>query len=335
MDRRRYLAVAATALIAGCNEAGESGESPAKTPTATPTATASPSDPSPQGQTATETQTETEPPAETDTPTRRERARTAFTDAQRAVARAHAAYLAHVDGAETIADVGPFVTGFDADDVAGEIEQALSHLDTADEYARNDLDGHVLELRRSARWLRATAQLQEAMGTVSAHLEDGRSAIAGEDPGLTFENYDGVVEAIDATIAAIEDVSETSTGRGDPSRLALSAIDGIDYDAAQTKVSRMNRVVVAVEALTQPLERVRRTTRRLEAAATMLEADADNADDAADEAEKAAEFLRDAAASVADRNNPDSFAPVAGTFAALVDALVAQAEAVERAADDQ
>lgn len=326
MDRRRYLAATAAALIAGCNGLG--GDPNAQTDTPTPSPTATDTETDQPADTATPTATETETP----TPDAEERARSALEEARRRVGRAHAAYLDQADDASTLAEVSAATTGFDATPVAEEIEQAHTSLDAASEDASEEQDDQIEALRTSATWLLAVAEFQAATSTVVEHLERVADLVEDVDDAASFEDYDEVVENLESAEATLPDVRATRVAVDDYDREAFQAVDGVDPDAVEAVDDRLVRLSLAFDALGDYVARARRQTRRVENAREDIESQ--NTDDAEREARQAADELRGAGRSVADRNNPESFAPVAELFQRMIDALVALAEETVADAED-
>lgn len=333
MYRRRYLAATAAALIAGCSGTGGDDASPTDGPSTTSSPTAT------DGQTGapvaetTETETsdaETET-ADTETPDAEERAANALAEARSALGRAHGAYLDQADGASTLAEVSAATTGFDPAPVTDEIETARSHLDAASEDAEDEQAGQVDDLREATAWLGALAQFQAATSTVVDHLERVVDR-ADFDEAAEFDDYDGVVEELEAAEDALPAVSQAQSAVGDVDSDAFSSVEGVDPDAVEATDDGLVALSLAFTELDDPLATIRGETRRIEDARAAIEAD--DEDDAETAADRAARRLRGALRSVTDRRNPDEFAPVVDVVERVVDELVALAEETEADAEE-
>lgn len=194
MNRRRYLALAGTAILAGCQSDGQGPPATATesaTPIPTETATATPTETATSTETATETPTETETP--TATPTEFE---TAVSDADAALGEMHAAYVTQAAGGERLTDVDASVGEFDRDAVwqrADGVDEATRRARSA---ASGEQDDTVDSLQAVRRFLYVAARMQSEIVDKFGATETLLAATDEDDADGAEEAYDLVTLAL-------------------------------------------------------------------------------------------------------------------------------------------
>lgn len=316
MYRRRYLVLAGTVLVAGCqSEADE----PDPTETATPTATPTPTETETQTETETEESTETE--TEPETPSPAERAAAAIEDARGALRRAHTVYLSAAGDADTILDVGPQTTGLDADRIDSECEEGLGHLDRARETATSDQEHTISLLRTATQWMRMATEMQALMAEVVENVQ--AAGAAAED-----ESFDVMIDSFDAAAEEATDGMSRARGRiGDPGLPAFREIDQIDADAIGEKNTNLSRESITFEELGEHLGDAAHAAETLERADRYVASDPDEAESLA---LGAADTFGDIERTV-DEIGPQSFA---GVTVVVTDAMDDCGDLADEVIDD-
>lgn len=317
MQRRRYLALAGVALLGGCTS-GDGASTPTSTPEPAPTETDTPTATPTPTETATETETVTE--TETETPTDSERLADHVADARDAVKDAHDEYVAQAEYAETLVDVGPETTGFDAAPVTGPCETALDSLDEASDYTTEENRTTVLYLDTSTKWLRDTAEHQEPISDVVADFE------AAADAARQRYNFDAVHDALDDALDGLDVVADRSREVGSVNLPAFREIDGIDADAIGDKDRQLTRQSTALSVrLTGAVSGAISATETLENAQIALEASNYG------EASSSARGARSALSGALDEfqnESVENFGPVVDVFEEITDGLDGDAERI-------
>lgn len=255
MNRRTFLSLAGSVLIAGCSDGGDGTPTPTPSPTPTPTPepTATPTETETPTPTETPTETQTETP---ETPTAEERAADALQEARTTVRRAVEVYIGQGDAAETIVDVGPATMDFDAGPIEDRCQSALDLLDEADENATDEQATAIRRLRSSVTWLSQITAIQAALSDVVGHIDDAGGAARRR------EDYDVIREEWQAAHDAIGDIEAARVAPKDPNLPAFREIEGVNADDMSRKNDYLNREATAL---------TRRVGRHLESAAEATE----------------------------------------------------------------
>lgn len=221
MSRRRYLAVEAAALIAGCNS-GDSEPTPTRTTTATPTPAQTATDT--QTATATDTDTETVPPGDEGL------AADLLADARSAVGHAAVVFRPATDG-ETIADV-----------------------DCAEEVDGDRIDAELNAAAESIGPSTTSGPSPATAGPVSRHvgtLASRRDRVAGSDgqgdggdcqrrrrrpPGRDVPTLRKCVVTAREVVGEVSDAISTV---GEPSLPAFREVSGVNADAVEHPDGRL------------------------------------------------------------------------------------------------
>lgn len=189
MQRRRYLAVIASAALAGCPSNSDGATStetatPSPTPTETTTATQTATPTVMSTETATETATET--PTPEPTPTAYE---AAVADTEGALLEMYNAYINQGEGTQSLTDVDASVEDFDDSSVyelSNEVDEA--RLD-ASEAATDEQESTVDSLRAIRDFLYHAALVQARLSNAHEHVEDIWTATDNEDASAISEPY--------------------------------------------------------------------------------------------------------------------------------------------------
>lgn len=246
MERRQYLALATSALLAGCQAIDDPGSTPTETATATeqPTATGSPTPT--ETESGTETRTETETETETETPTERPDPRAAeeLDEARVRLNRAVGRYAreSHRPGPESILDATADSEGFTPGRVTGSIDDARLSLGRAEERASADQRATVEALRAFADWLERAVGVQRL---VVAAAGDCRAALEGDVPSDGSDVRAAFVDLAETAGAARTEVDSLSTPEADVGD-QLEALEAGDVAA---KTEQLEREVDALEEL--------------------------------------------------------------------------------------
>ncbi len=321
MQRRRYLVLASTVLLAGCQSDGDE-VSPTATPTEADTDTATATETPTETATATETETETETATETQAePT----SWGALGEARSDTVRAHELYLEQGGDATSILEIGPETSGFDDEPIREALSDSFAHLEQAATDDDDDLQQAIEELRTANRWLRAAARMQAGMSRTTDEV--AAAGTAAEDRAALGSIADRLTVARDAA----RTVEGLKPDLDRPGPRPFMQVDGLDRDTVSKKHDQLQKEAVGFGTFAGILDRTITQIGRMQEARTLIaEDDPGDAERVADRADRG---LSDARSSI--RNvNVDSFAPVAEIYVATVDELRVIVEEIIEAARD-
>jgi TolA-binding protein len=333
MDRRTYLALAGSSLLAGCSgvrlpdDVGLPGDgtpttTPSPTATDTPTDTASP--------TATDTPTDTPSPTPTETPTDTptptpsvpgDYIRLAESELEAAIG----AFTDSVGSDATILDVRSTATDFRREPIFRRIEAARADLEQAKEGASARQGGLIRDREEVAQYVEELTRVQYNLTqTYTTHEELDRLLFSeAEIEGLATPYRD----TLDTAVLWIDRVDDIETNRLERSGF----FDARTVDRKQNQIQQERNAFRAFLATFESLPEARR---QLYSAASshFVEEEYEEADEEFEETIDAFETAqRDFEP---DRIRPNIFAESRDRFACYLDAALRGCEAMERAAEN-
>jgi TolA-binding protein len=329
MDRRTYLALAGSSLLAGCAGFDLPGDgTPTATDTPSPTATDTPSPtptdtPSP---TPTDTPTDTPTPTPTETPTPTPSApgdyiRLAESELEAAIA----AFTDFVGSDASILDVRSTTTDFRREPVFSRIEAARADLDQAKEDATARQGGLIRDREEVAQYVEELTRVQYNLAqTYTTHQELDRLLFTDEDvEGLATPYRD----TLDTATLWVDRVGDIQTNR-------LERSDFFDPETVDAKQRQMEQERDAFRAFAATFESLPAAREQFYTAVTthFVEAEYAEADeafeDAIDEFETAQRDFEP------DQVRPDIFAASRDRFVCYYDTVLRGCAAMERAAEN-
>jgi TolA-binding protein len=331
MDRRTYLALAGSSLLAGCSAFQLPGDgSPTDTPS--PTATDTPTDtPSP---TATETPTDTPSPTPTDTPTDTPTETPTPTPsapgdyirlAESELDAAIEAFTNFVGSDATILDVRATTTDFRREDVFSRVSAAREDLEQAKEEATARQGGLIRDREEVAQYVEELTRVQYNLAqTFITHEEFDRLLFTEQEiAGLETPYRD----TLDTTTLWIDRIEDIETNR-------LERAGYFGADTVSSKQSQIEQERDAFRAFAATFESLPEARELLYDAATthFAEAEYEEADEEFEDAVDAFETAR--RDFEPDRIRPNLFAESRDRFDCYFDAAIRGSEAMERAAEN-
>lgn len=327
MDRRTYLALAGTSLLAGCSGFDLPGDdtptaTPSSTATETPTATDTPSP------TATDTPTDTPTPTETptDTPTPTPSASGDYIRLAESELEAAIEAFTNVVGSDaTILDVRSTATEFQREPIFRRIEAARDDLDQAKEDATARQGGLIRDREEVAQYVEELTRVQYNLAqTYTTHQELDRLLFTDEDiEGLATPYRD----TLDTATLWIDRVGDIETNRLDRSGF-------FDSQTVDRKQNQMQQERNAFRAFAATFESLPAAREQFYTAVTthFVEEEYETADEEFEEAID--EFETAQRDFEPDRVRSDIFAASRDRFVCYFDALLRGCEAMERAAEN-
>jgi TolA-binding protein len=331
MDRRTYLALAGTSLLAGCSGFDLPGDgsptaTPSPTATDTPTDTASP--------TATDTPTDTPSPTPTDTPTETPTDTPTPTPsapgdyirlAESELEAAIGAFTDVVGSDATILDVRSTATEFRREPVFRRIEAAREDLDQAKEDASARQGGLIRDREEVARYVEELTRVQYNLTqTYTTHDELDRLL-------FTEEEIDGLAtpyrDTLDTATLWIDRVADIETNR-------LERSGFFDTQTVDRKQNQIEQERNAFQAFLATFESLPEARRQLYTAAIshFVEEEYEEADEGFEDTIDAFETAR--RDFEPDRIRADIFAESRDRFTCYLDSAIRGSEAMERAAEN-
>lgn len=242
MDRRTYLALASTALLAGCRSLDQPAPSPTSVneTTATPTTATEGTVTETDGATETDTATETE----TATQTRRPNPESAeeLDEARRRLNTAIERYAdeSHRPLATSMLETTADSEGFTPSRVTGVIEDARLSLQRAEDGANESQQSAVDALRDFADWLEGAVSVQTHL---VASAVECRTALSGSVPHDDRQIQSDFRDLSDAIPAARTAVDSLSPFFGDVS----DGIEALDSGDVRTKTEQLRSETETLE----------------------------------------------------------------------------------------
>lgn len=329
MDRRTYLALAGTSLLAGCSGFDLPGDgtptaTPSPTTTDTPTATDTDTPTATDTPTDTPTPTETETPTDTPTPTPSvpgDYIRLAESELEAAIG----AFTDFVGSDATILDVRSTATDFRREPVFRRIEAAREDLDQAKEDATARQGGLIRDREEVAQYVEELTRVQYNLTqTYTTHAELDRLLFTDEEiEGLATPYRD----TLDTAILWIDRVGDIETNR-------LERSGFFDPQTVDRKQNQIEQERNAFRAFAATFESLPEARRQFYTAVTshFVEEEYQEADeefeDAIDEFETARRDFEP------DRIRPDIFTETRDRFVCYFDTVLSGCEAMERAAEN-